>query len=123
MKKVRVETPGDTELLPGQLVDKVVLERANDAAKKAKKELATFEPLILGIKVPPNYGPAYTRTFDALFEDVAKARRAPVVPYLFEGFGEDVTQFQPDRVHPIAAVQPRILDNVWPSLVPLLARK
>ncbi len=49
MKKVRVETPGDTELLPGQLVDKVVLERANDAAKKDKKELATFEPLILGI--------------------------------------------------------------------------
>ena len=49
MKKVRVETPGDTELLPGQLVDKVVLERANDAAKKGKKELATFEPLILGI--------------------------------------------------------------------------
>src|SRR6185295_16232676 len=49
MKKVRVETPGDTELLPGQLVDKVVLERANDAAKAAKGELATFEPLILGI--------------------------------------------------------------------------
>jgi DNA-directed RNA polymerase subunit beta' len=49
MKKVRVETPGDTELLPGQLVDKVVLERANEAAKKGKKELATFEPLILGI--------------------------------------------------------------------------
>jgi DNA-directed RNA polymerase subunit beta' len=49
MKKVRVETPGDTELLPGQLVDKVVLERANDAAKAAKGEQATFEPLILGI--------------------------------------------------------------------------
>ena len=49
MKKVRVETPGDTELLPGQLVDKVVLERANEAAKKGKKEQATFEPLILGI--------------------------------------------------------------------------
>jgi DNA-directed RNA polymerase subunit beta' len=49
MKKVRVETPGDTELLPGQLVDKVVLERANDAAKKGKKEKATYEPLILGI--------------------------------------------------------------------------
>jgi DNA-directed RNA polymerase subunit beta' len=49
MKKVRVETPGDTELLPGQLVDKVVLERANDAAKSQKGEQATFEPLILGI--------------------------------------------------------------------------
>ena len=49
MKKVRVETPGDTELLPGQLVDKVVLERANDNARAAKGEEATFEPLILGI--------------------------------------------------------------------------
>ena len=49
MKKVRVETPGDTELLPGQLADKVVLERANEAARVAKGEKATFEPLILGI--------------------------------------------------------------------------
>jgi DNA-directed RNA polymerase subunit beta' len=49
MKKVRVETPGDTELLPGQLVDKVVLERANEAARAEKGEEATFEPLILGI--------------------------------------------------------------------------
>src|SRR5262245_53427691 len=49
LKKVRVESAGDTELLPGQLVDKVVLERANEAARKAKKEEATFEPLILGI--------------------------------------------------------------------------
>ena len=49
LKKVRVDSAGDTELLPGQLVDKVVLERQNAKAKKAKKELATFEPLILGI--------------------------------------------------------------------------
>jgi len=49
LKKVRVESAGDTPLLPGQLVDKAVLGRANDAARKAKKEEATFEPLILGI--------------------------------------------------------------------------
>jgi DNA-directed RNA polymerase subunit beta' len=49
LKKVRVVSAGETELLPGQLVDKVVLERSNQAAKKAKKEQATFEPLILGI--------------------------------------------------------------------------
>ncbi len=49
LKKVRVESAGDTPLLPGQLVDKAVLARANDAARKAKKEEATFEPLILGI--------------------------------------------------------------------------
>src|SRR5215208_4459456 len=49
LKKVRVDNSGDTELLPGQLVDKVVLERENVRIKKAKKEQATFEPLILGI--------------------------------------------------------------------------
>jgi DNA-directed RNA polymerase subunit beta' len=49
MKKVRIENAGDTELLPGQLVDKVVLERENDRVRAAKGELATFEPLILGI--------------------------------------------------------------------------
>jgi DNA-directed RNA polymerase subunit beta' len=49
LKKVRIVSAGETELLPGQLVDKVVLERANEAAKKGKKEQATFEPLILGI--------------------------------------------------------------------------
>jgi DNA-directed RNA polymerase subunit beta' len=49
LKKVRVESPGTTDLLPGQLVDKVVLERENTRVKKAKGELATFEPLILGI--------------------------------------------------------------------------
>jgi DNA-directed RNA polymerase subunit beta' len=49
LKKVRVESAGETALLPGQLVDKAVLQRANGDAKKAKKEQATFEPLILGI--------------------------------------------------------------------------
>ena len=49
LKKVRVESAGDTDLLPGQLVDRVVLERENARVKKAKKEQATFEPLILGI--------------------------------------------------------------------------
>ena len=49
LKKVRVESAGDTRPLPGQLVDRVVLERENSKAKADKKELATFEPLILGI--------------------------------------------------------------------------
>jgi acyl-CoA thioesterase-1 len=84
---------------------------------------ARAKPLIVGMKVPPNYGPTYARTFDALFVDVAKAHRTPVVPYVFEGFGEDLALFQGDRIHPTAAAQTRILDNVWPVLVPLLARK
>jgi acyl-CoA thioesterase I len=97
--------------------------RTNLDAIVAAVQAAHAKPLILGMKVPPNYGPAYARTFDEVFTDVAKARRAPVVPYLFEGFGDDLAQFQPDRVHPVAAAEPRILDNVWPALVPLLARR
>ena len=97
--------------------------RANLDAMVAAVQAARAQPLIVGMKVPPNYGPAYARTFDALFADVAKARRAALVPYLFEGFGDDLQSFQPDRIHPTAAAQIRILDTVWPVLAPLLARK
>ena len=79
--------------------------------------------LLVGMKVPPNYGLAYSRRFAALFTDVAKAHHLPVVPYAFNGFGEDLAQFQADRIHPSAAAQTRILDNVWPALVPLLTHR
>jgi acyl-CoA thioesterase I len=97
--------------------------RANlDAMVKAV--LAAHAKLLLvGMKVPPNYGSAYSYRFESLFTDVAKANRVPVVPYAFEGFGEDLAQFQADRIHPNAAAQAHILDNVWPALAPLLPRR
>lgn len=97
--------------------------RANLDAMVAAVQAARAKPLIVATKVPPNYGAAYSGRFDALFADVAKARRVPVVPNLFEGFGDDLTQFQADRIHPVAAAQVRILDNVWPALAPLLHRR
>jgi acyl-CoA thioesterase I len=84
---------------------------------------AGAKPLLLGMQVPPNYGSAYARRFASLFADVAKAHRVPVVAYLFAGFGDDLAQFQEDRIHPKAAAEPRILDNVWPALAPLLSRR
>jgi acyl-CoA thioesterase-1 len=63
------------------------------------------------------------REFDALFETVAKSRKAAFLPYLFDGFGDDLAFFQPDKIHPTAEAQPRILANVWPALKPLLATK
>ena len=48
------------------------------------------------------------------------ARKVPLVPAFFAGFGEDLSLFQPDRIHPTAAAQPRLLANVWPALAPLL---
>ena len=62
------------------------------------------------------------RKFDALYADVAKVHKASLVPFFFEGFGERNELFQPDRIHPTAQAQSRLLDNVWPQLVPLLKR-
>ena len=85
-------------------------------------QAAGAKVLILGMKLPPNYGPAYVREFDALFGEVAKARKVPIVPFLFDGFGEDMGLFQPDRIHPTAQAQPRMLATVWPALRPLLGK-
>jgi acyl-CoA thioesterase I len=116
---VVIELGGNDALRGGNLQS----TRANLDAIVGAVQAARAKPLIIGMKVPPNYGPSYARAFDALFVDVAKARHAPVVPYVFDGFGEDLAQFQPDRIHPAASAQARILDNVWPTLAPLLARK
>jgi acyl-CoA thioesterase-1 len=116
---VIIELGGNDALRGGNLQ----ATRANLDAIVVAVQAARARPLIVGMKVPPNYGAAYARTFEELFADVAKARRTALVPYAFEGFGDDLSQFQADRIHPIATAQPRILANVWPALVPLLARK
>jgi len=85
------------------------------AARQAKAKV-----LLIGMQLPPNYGPQYTRRFDAVYADLAQTQQAPLVPSLVEGFGERLELFQPDRIHPVAAAQPRMLDNVWPKLQPLL---
>ena len=116
---VVIELGGNDALRGGDLQ----ATRANLDAMVAAVQAARAKPVIVGMKVPPNYGPAYARTFDALFRDVAKTRRAPVVPYAFDGFGDDLSLFQADRIHPTAAAQTRILDSVWATLAPLLARR
>ena len=116
---VVIELGGNDALRGGDLKT----TRANLDAMVTAVQAAHAKPLIIGMKVPPNYGASYARTFDALFGDIATARRAPVVPYAFDGFGEDLTLFQADRIHPTRSAQVRILDNVWPTLAPLLSRK
>jgi acyl-CoA thioesterase-1 len=78
--------------------------------------------VVVGMKLPPNYGPAYTREFESIFPDVAKAHKATLVPFLFAGFGDSAEWFQPDRIHPTERAQQTLLDNVWPALKPLVAR-
>ncbi|KAB2899535.1 MAG: arylesterase [Burkholderiaceae bacterium] len=79
--------------------------------------------LLVGMQVPPNYGASYTQRFAAVFETVAKQRKAALVPFLLKGIadGPDATAlFQSDRIHPRAEAHPRMLDNVWPELKKLL---
>jgi acyl-CoA thioesterase-1 len=91
------------------------LEAIVTAAKKSGSRV-----LLVGMRLPPNYGPAYGERFHAVYEDVGTAQKVTLVPFLMEGFAEDTTLFQPDRVHPLAAAQARMLDNVWPKLKLLL---
>jgi acyl-CoA thioesterase-1 len=116
---VVIELGGNDALRGGDLD----ATRANLDAMVKAAQAAHAKVLIVGTRVPPNYGASYAERFASLFTDVAKARRVPVVPYLFAGFGENLTQFQADRIHPVASAEPAILDNVWPTLVPLLSRR
>jgi acyl-CoA thioesterase-1 len=79
--------------------------------------------LIVGMQIPPNYGADYTRQFANVFSDLAKQTKAPLVPFMLAGVVEQADMFQPDRIHPVAAAHPIILNNIWPKLKPLLTGK
>lgn len=86
--------------------------------KLAKQQGSTV--LLVGMRLPPNYGGAYTRKFQALFGEVAKTAKVPQVPFLLEGMAEQRQRFQADGLHPDAQAQPVLLENVWRVLGPML---
>jgi acyl-CoA thioesterase-1 len=88
-----------------------------EAAKKAGARV-----LLVGLRMPPNYGPQYTRAFDGAYAELARRHRVALVPFLFEGLADTPEHFQPDRMHPTEAAQPVLLDNVWRELRPMLGR-
>ena len=94
--------------------------RKNLSAMIRQAQRAGARVLLVGMRVPPNYGPEYTREFAAAFAALARQHRTALVPFLFEGMGENFALFQPDRIHPTEAAQPLLLDNVWKGLGPLL---
>lgn len=77
--------------------------------------------LLVGILLPPNYGPRYTQEFSAVYPALARTYRIPLVPFLLEGVAQDRNKLQADGLHPRAVAEPRVLDNVWKRLVPMLA--
>ncbi len=79
--------------------------------------------LLLGMLVPPNYGRKYVEDFNQLFARVAQTEKVGLLPFFLAGVADGPdpeAMFQPDRIHPKAEAHPRLLDNVWPQLRPLL---
>jgi acyl-CoA thioesterase-1 len=94
--------------------------RANLAAMIESAQNAGARVLLVGIHLPPNYGPEFTGKFRALFDDLVRQYRIPYAPFLLEGVALSPGLMQADGLHPRATAQPRLLDNVWPYLEPLL---
>lgn len=86
-----------------------------EASRKAGAKV-----LLVGMRIPPNYGKVYTRRFEALYAEVARQQNAALVPFMLQGFADKREWFQSDGIHPAIEAQPRILDNIYRRLRALL---
>jgi len=91
------------------------LERIIKAAKGANAKV-----LLIGMRLPPNFGPQYTHAFEQTFVDLSKQYRTAFLPFLLEPVAANRANFQDDNMHPTAAAQPKLRDYVWTGLQPLL---
>jgi acyl-CoA thioesterase-1 len=94
--------------------------KKNLAGMIERSQKAGARVLIVGVNMPPNYGPEYTHAFESAFAELATRYKTALVPSLMEGFGEKEELFQPDRIHPTEAAQPLMAERVWKTLRPML---
>ncbi len=100
----------------------VAAMKKNLAAIIQQSQKAGARVLLVGMRLPPNYGEDYTKAFEHAFSELANSHRAALLPFLLEGFADKAELFQADRIHPVAAAQPGVLKNIWKPLVPLLRK-
>ncbi len=91
------------------------LQRMIEAARETRAKV-----MLIGIQIPPNYGPDYTRALGTMYRELAARNEIAFLPFLLEPIADDLANFLPDGLHPVAAAQPRVLEHVWPALLPLL---
>jgi acyl-CoA thioesterase I len=94
--------------------------RQNLGAMIQHSQKAGARVVLVGMKLPPNYGPEYTQAFEATFGELARRYKTALAPFLLEDFAEKPELFQSDRIHPTEAAQPLMLERVWKALRPLL---
>ncbi|WP_431819655.1 arylesterase [Burkholderia sp. F1] len=88
----------------------------------ADAQRARAKVVLVGMFVPPNYGPDYTQKFHGIYTRLSKDLGIPLVPFLLAGIENRPDMFQADQIHPARQAQGVLLDNVWPSLKPLLGK-
>ncbi len=134
-------TSGGRARLPGLLKqhqpDVVVIELgANDglrglpvaAAEANLRNMVSMarkqdaDVLLVGMRMPPNYGRAYTERFFGMYKNIANDLKTSLVPFMLEGVAEKPALFQSDRLHPTAQAQPIILSNIWPKFSALIEK-
>jgi acyl-CoA thioesterase I len=76
--------------------------------------------LLVGMRMPPNYGRSYTEKFFGMYKDIARETRSPLVPFMLEGVADKPALFQDDHLHPLAVAHPAILANIWPKFSALI---
>ena len=81
---------------------------------------AGAQPVIITMRIPPNYGPRYTRAFEQVFADAAEQSKATLVPFLFEELAVDARMMQDDGIHPTAKAQPLLVEGFLPYLLDLM---
>jgi acyl-CoA thioesterase I len=96
--------------------------RSNLASLVRLSKGARARVLLIGMRIPPNYGPEYTKSFHDIYGEVATSERVALVPFFLDGVALDDALMQDDGIHPNAAAQPKLLDQVWPKLLPLLKK-
>jgi acyl-CoA thioesterase I len=93
------------------------LSKMVDLAQKAGAHV-----LLVGMRIPPNYGPKYTADFVQMYSDLSAHHHVPLLPFLLQSVALDSSLMQEDGLHPNAAGEPLVLDTLWPQLVPLLRK-
>ena len=96
--------------------------RANLEAMISASRSAGAKVLLAGILIPPNYGAKYSEGFAQMYQQLAREQKLPLLPFLLDGVALNPNLMQQDGLHPRAEGQPRVLDNVWQYLRPLLER-
>jgi acyl-CoA thioesterase-1 len=97
--------------------------RTNLTAIIGLAKAAGTKVLLIGMQIPPNYGPTYTRAFASMYGELAKQNGIGLVPFLLEGIADKPELFQADQIHPVPQAQPDLLNNVWTPLQTLIHAK